>query len=140
MKDTPKLSLQKLYGEFSIFVICSFSFLLMLFISQNKFQYATYVAQGLFIVFFVGYTYIIGKIIEFYVVETFFKKKYHTYKWWFWGIISVLLITFFCILGYYNLSKESFWQTIITSGIGGAILLLGLAGKQLINKKWVKKK
>ncbi len=142
MKEAPNLSVSKIYGEFAIFVGSTISFLIMLFFSQSKFQYNLYIAQGFFILFLVGYTYIIGKILEFYLIKTFksFKDNYPKYKWLFWGIISVLLIVVFCVLGYYNLSKEGFWQTIMGSGIGGAVLLLGRVGKHLINKKWPKKK
>jgi len=142
MKSLPKLSLKKIYSEFAIFVGSTFSFFLMLLFSQVKFQYSPYLAIGFFIIFFVGYVYVVGKILEFYLIKTVksFKDNYSKIKWWFWGAVSIVIIIVFCLLGYYNLSKESFWQTIIGSGISGAILLLGMAGKQLINKKWTKKR
>jgi hypothetical protein len=142
MKGTPKLSLPKLYGEFAIFVGSTFSFLLMLLSARANFPYSNYVSMGFFIISYVCYSLVLGKVLEYYLSKTVksFKENYSKIKWWFWGAVSVVLIIVFCVLGYYNLSKEGFWQTIMGSGIGGAILLLAMAGKQLINKRWPKKK
>jgi len=141
MKNQEILTVRKVYSQLVIFFFSTF-FLILTFILQKNDSSITinYFAQGFFVLFFIGYSYLLGKMLEYYLVETLnlFKKNYPKYKLWYWLAVGVLALAGLFILGFYVLERQSFWNITISTLLVAILGLIGWVLKKIYEKYFKK--
>lgn len=144
MKDLEPITINRLYRLFSLFFFSNLFLILAIVIPKvlPNISSAIYIAQGLFVLFFFGYTYLLGKICEYYLTTIIvsFKENYPKYKLWYWLSIGIVALIFLIGLGYYLLDRQAFWGIIISTFLVAILGLVGWILKQIYEKYLRKEK
>jgi small-conductance mechanosensitive channel len=102
----------------------------------KEYPWIVYVVIALFALSFWLIGFIFVDFTAYYIAKFLhhFGRSFDRYKLIYGLVVGLILLVIFVIIGYYNLSKEIFWQIIVSSGVISVIGFIAYILKEMYEK------